>query len=457
MSVQHAWRKHGLMALLPLLAATDFVENTVFTFSASHIAKGLHAGAHAFSAVLAAYATGTMLMIALQQMLSRHWGYRRYLTVALLLFSLGAVCSLFAHSLGELLACRVLQGFGGGALFTSSRILIVLLFAREERAQALRFYIGGLFGLTALGPVLAALVLDLRGWHAAFVVPLPMAVLGLVGVRMLLPSNLGRQTQPLRWDASPVLWFSTAVILVQWSLTEARSEFLTNPLRIALLVLLGAVLLWQFLVHQKHHEEPLIRWRELRHPGYLLGLLLYTLYYVISNANNYLFPVFAEQVLDQPLRTVGILSSLAGVAAWLMALLYVRFAKHVQRKRFLMVAGSLLFILSCLMFATLPATAKPIQVLPALAAKGIFSILVVLPLAGFTFRELDDQRFGHGYQSKNLLRHLAISVGTALSAIGLSWLQEGHSMALAASHAYLVMAGAGGLMLVCVLAQRRLT
>ena len=457
MPLQHTWRKHGLMALLPLLAATDFVENTVFTFAANHIAQGLHAQAHAFSAILAAYASGTMLMIALQQALSRHWGYRRYLTLALLLFSLGAVGSLFAQSLGELLACRVLQGFGGGALFTSSRILIVLMFAREERPLALRFYIGGLFGLTALGPALAALVLDLGGWHAAFAVPLPMAFLGLWGIRTLLPPALGRQAQPVRWDASPVLWLSAAVILVQLSLTQARAEFFTNPLRIALLALLGGVLLWRFLLHQKHHEEPLILWRELRHPGYLLGLLLYALYYVISNASNYLFPVFGEQVLHLQLRTVGLLSSLAGAAAWLTALLYLRFAKHVQRKRLLLVAGSVLFILSCLAFAATPANATLYQLGPALVAKGMFSILVVLPLAGFTFRELDDQRFGHGYQSKNLLRHLAISVGTALSAIGLSWLQEGHGMAVAASHAYLVMAGAGGLMLVCVLAQRRLT
>ncbi|MEO7129288.1 MAG: MFS transporter, partial [Rhodoferax sp.] len=43
---------------------------------------------------------------------------------------------------------------------------------------------------------------------------------------------------------------------------------------------------------------------------------------------------------------------------------------------------------------------------------------MVLPVASLTFRELGDERFAHGYQSKNLMRQIAGSFSTAFAAIG---------------------------------------
>jgi len=419
----HARKKLLLMLLLPLLVGTEFLESGMFVFSASHIAGGIDAAPREFASVLAAYAIGSMTMIALQQWLSRHFGYRRYLVGAQVFFIAGALGSTAADSLGALVVARLVQGFGGGALFTSSRILVLLMFPPAERPRALRFFITVLFGLSALAPALSAWLVDDYGWRWVFAAPVPLMLLGALGAWTLLPDAVGRSAEPVRWAATPLLLFAAAITLVQLGLSEARYDVFMNPGHLIVLAFAGCLMLGWFAAHQWGHEAPLLRWRDLQHPAYLMGLTLYFLHYCMSNASSYLFPIFAERALELPLTTVGLLNTSAAVVTAIAAWSYVRFGSRLQRKKPLMAAGALLMALSAWGFAAMSPDVPASALLPALAAKGAFGALFVLPVAGFTFRDLGEERFAPGYQSKNLMRQLAGSFGTAVASIALADLQ----------------------------------
>ena len=404
-------------------------------------------------------------MIAMQQVLSRHWGYRRYLMVALGLLLAGALGSARATGWPTLVLCRAVEGFGSGALFTSSRILVVQLLGREERPLALRTYIGGLFALSTAGPMLAAVLCEYSGWQSTYLAPIPFAALALLGVYLWMPASVGRDAQPVHWHIRPIVLFAAAIFLIQISLAAMRVESHPDLLPWAVWGAIGAALLCYCVAQQRQHKEPLIRWAELKHPGYLTGLALYSCYYLLSNANNYLFPVLTEHRLDLPMLTIGWLSSFAAVITWLTALLYLRWARHVPQKHWLMAGSCGLLCFSCTWFANTPALAGVPYLLPGLVAKGMFGALLVLPLAGLTFRDLKDAHFGSGYQNKNLIRQIAISLGTAASALEIPQLQRHYENAgvvgtvatpLAVSGVYQILAVACACMLVLVLVQTRL-
>lgn len=65
----------------------------------------------------------------------------------------------------------------------------------------------------------------------------------------------------------------------------------------------------------------------------------------------------------------------------------------------------------------LPPGAPATALVAGLVAKGLFGVMLVLPVAGLTFRGLGDDAFAHGYQSRNLMRQLAGSFSGALTAI----------------------------------------
>ncbi|WP_334157873.1 MFS transporter [Oryzomicrobium sp.] len=437
----HERKKRLLMLLLPAIAGVEFLESGMFVFAASHIAGGVDAAPREFAQVLAAYAIGSMMMIAMQQWLARHFGYRRYLAAAFALFVAGAVASALAEGLQALTLARLVEGFGGGALFTSSRILVMLLFAPAERPRALRHFIVVLFGLSALGPALSGWLVESWGWRWVFAAPVPLMALAAAGAWMLLPDAVGRSGEPVRWAAGPLLLFAAAITLVQLGLSEARYDVFLNPLHLIALALAGLLLLGWFAAHQWGHDEPLLRLRELRHPAYLLGLGFYFMHYCMSNASSYVFPILAERGLGMPLSTVGLLNSFAAAVTWAAAFAYVRFGSKLPAKRPLMAAGAAALALSAWLLASQPPDVNVAALLPALAAKGVFGALFVLPVAGLTFRELGEERFAPGYQGKNLMRQLAGSFGTSLAAIALTDLQFSAHTQLAGGMEHTVSAG----------------
>lgn len=422
MKFSNPWREDKsrlLMALLGLLVGLEFLENGMFVFAASYIVGGVDAGPREFAQAQAAYAIGSMVMIVMQQWLSRHFGYRRYLTAALAIFFVGAAASAASQGIVGLSLARLVQGFGGGALFTSSRILVPMMFGVKERGQAIKYFMLILFGMSACASVLAASLVEGWGWRWIFLSVLPLTALAMAGCWWLLPDGAGRGGQPVRWAATPLLMVAAALTLLQLGLSEARYDLFDHPARLAATAVAGSALFLFFLWHQWRHDEPLLRLRELRNPVYGMGLALYFMHYLLSNASNYVFPIFAERSLGFPLRTVGWLGSFSALVSLVIAYAYIRLAPKMPRKKPLMAAGALALVLSCGLFSVLPPGAPAQALIAGLVAKGMFGVMLVLPVAGLTFRSLSDDAFAHGYQSKNLMRQLAGSFSGAVAAIAL--------------------------------------
>lgn len=412
----HQQRQTLLMMLLALATGVEFLENIMFVFASSHIVGGIDADPRSFALVQAAYAVGSMLMILKQQWLSRRFGYRYYLTGALLLFMAGTLGAATSHSLPRMVAARFVQGFGGGALFTSCRILVNVLFGPTARPRASRIFMIGIFTASALGPAFAAELIDHGVWQDVFYGVLPFAALATLGAWLLLPDAEPRPdaTGPA---LGPLLLFGAAVVTLQAALTEARFDIFSHPFRLALVAIAGLILLSGFLWHQWHHKAPVLHVRALRNPVYLTGLAMYFVYYMINNLSGYVFPIYAEQALKLPLATTGWLNTFAAGISLAGIFVYQRAAPRLSHKKPLMVSGLLVMAAATWWFSGMPPDADPPALAWGLVGKGLFGVLVIIPIAGVTFRSLAGEDFAHGYRSKNLMRQIASSFASALGAV----------------------------------------
>lgn len=417
--LSHRQRQTLLMMLLALATGVEFLENIMFVFASSHIVGGLDADPRGFALVQAAYAVGSMLMILKQQWLSRRFGYRYYLTGALLLFMAGTVVAATSQALPQMVVARFIQGVGGGALFTSCRILVNVLFGPTARPRATRIFMIGIFSASALGPALAAELIDHGVWQDVFYGVLPFAALATLGAWLLLPDAEPRADADSGGGPAlgPLLLFGAAIVTLQAALTEARFDVFSHPLRLTLVAAAGLALLAVFLWQQWHHSEPVLHLRALRQPVYLAGLAMYFVYYMISNLSGYVFPIYAEQALKIPLATTGWLNTFAALVSLAGIFVYLQVAPRLARKKPLMVAGLLLMAATAWWFSQMPPDAGPPALAWGLVGKGLFGVLVIIPIAGLTFRALSPDEFAHGYRSKNLMRQIASSFASALGAV----------------------------------------
>lgn len=409
--------KRWVMALLAMATSIDFFENGVFVFSISHIQGGIDAGPQEFVQVIVSYACASMLVILNQAWLAHRLGYRGLMTLALSLFAMGALLSGLSENTTQLVIARAIQGLGGGALFTSCRVLLNLMFKPAQRLLATRFFMLGIFGSSVLAPLLAGLWIDDWGWRWVFWGVIPMALLAAICSWLWLPAVAPKQKHGGDVSPLPFLFFIIGLVCVQMGFSEARFDIFEHPLRVIITLALGCGLIAIFVRHQWRHPSPLLVLRGLGHPAYLTGLLLYFLHYFLSNFSNYLFPQYVEGALHIPVAQTGLLMSLSALVSFIVIVWYLLWGARRVQKRWLMLCAMGALASYSLWFASLPADAPQEALWPGLLGKGIFGVLLVIPVAGLTFRELKEGDFAHGYRNKNLLRQMAGSFAQAVAAI----------------------------------------
>ena len=159
------------------------------------IADAFDAGAADVGAIVFGYSTSFAIMTAIWGSLARRFGLGRCLTLGVALVAVGAGIAVLAPNLPVLVAARVLQGFGAGAIPTLSMVLISRRLAGPARARALGINVAAVGMGFAGGPLFGGLLLEAFGWHGAMALGLLVAPAAFIFPR--LAPEPGDRTAPL--------------------------------------------------------------------------------------------------------------------------------------------------------------------------------------------------------------------------------------------------------------------
>ena len=163
--------------------------------------------------IINAYLLAFVIAMPLAGRAADLWGARRLYVVALLLFATGSLASGLSRLGGPqlgltwLIAARVVQGFGGGALVPLSMSLAAHLFEGRTRAAALGLEGAATFIGMAVGPAYGAWILlnvslpvpglSISGWQWIFLLNVPIAIVVLLAIYVVAaavetPRHAGR-------------------------------------------------------------------------------------------------------------------------------------------------------------------------------------------------------------------------------------------------------------------------
>jgi len=176
------------------------------------------------------------------------WGARRLYVVALLLFAAGSAAAAASRiggpqtGLAWLIAARVLQGFGGGALVPLSMTLASHLFAGRARALALGVEGAATFVGMAVGPAYGAWVLlnvrlpipglaigQIEPWQWIFLLNVPIALITLL-VLYVVAGGIETPRQRATLDVTGALLASIGLLGTVGGISLAGSRGWLDPL-----------------------------------------------------------------------------------------------------------------------------------------------------------------------------------------------------------------------------------
>jgi EmrB/QacA subfamily drug resistance transporter len=172
------------------------------------------------------------------------WGARRLYVVALLLFGIGSAGAGLSRLAGPdagmdwLVASRVVQGLGGGALVPLSMALASHLFAGRSRSAALGVEGAATFVGMAVGPAYGAWVLlnvnlplpglDLAAWQWIFFLNVPAGIVTLLLI-YVVAGGIETPRSPGRIDLLGALLISVALLAGVGSITLAGQRGWADP------------------------------------------------------------------------------------------------------------------------------------------------------------------------------------------------------------------------------------
>jgi EmrB/QacA subfamily drug resistance transporter len=241
-----AERRIVTIALLLAMTVASLEQTVVSTAMPSIIAalKGLDIYPWVFSAYLLAATVTTPLYGKLADLLGR----KRVLLFGLALFAIGSMLSGLARTMPELIAMRVVQGLGAGAVGPIVLTMLGDLFTLEERARVQGWF-SAVWGISSLaGPALGGVLTDQLSWRWVFFVTVPFAVVSAwILTRYVRETVEHREVLPIDWVGALLLTLSSVVLLLAVLKGGELSWTWGVSLLVVALILLGSFLVWEHL------------------------------------------------------------------------------------------------------------------------------------------------------------------------------------------------------------------
>ncbi len=417
------YKNRYLIAIAVTLAAVlELVDTSIVNVAIPHMMGTLGATLDEIAWVSTSYIIANVIVIPMSSWLSSYFGRRRYLFGSIVLFVVASFFCGAATSLVGLVVWRVIQGLGGGALLSTAQTTIFESFPPEERGigQAI-FGMGVMVGPT-LGPTLGGYIVDAYAWPWIFYINVPLGI-GAAWMVWTYVRNAAHQVRATSIDVMGIALLALAVGSLQWML-ERGERFDWFESRFVLVLAATSLVSTVLLVwHELRTPEPIIDFRILRSrqlaPGVLfaafLGLALYGSVFVL--------PVFLQQLHGYTAWQTGkVILPGALASAFTMAVMG-RLASKLDARP-LVVAGSILFLLSMWSLSRITLDVGQDELFWPLIFRGVGLGLIFVPLTNATVAGLPVRSLGQGTGMFNLMRQLGGSLGIAIMATLLSRLTK---------------------------------
>lgn len=410
---------HGARYLIAfavtLASVLELVDTSIVNVAIPHMMGNLGATLEEVAWVSTGYIVANVIVLPLTGWLSERLGRRNYYTGSILLFTAASFLCGQSTSLVELVAWRILQGIGGGALISTAQAILFDVFPRREAGTAMAIFGMGVMVGPTLGPTLGGWLTDNYSWPWIFYINLPLGLLAAVLCWRYVPEPDHHIEMPeqVDWLGLALLIIGVGALQVMLERGEAHDWFASREIVAEAALASTALLL--FVWQELRAPYPVVNLRILRNPqlttGVVFGLILgFALY-----ASVFALPVFLQNFLGYTAWDTGKVILPGALASAATMAVIGKFNARIDA-RLSITAGVLLFGVAMWQHAHFTLELGMHDLLLPMILRGIAMGLIFVPLTAVTVADLPSAQMAQGTGLFNLSRQLGGSFGIAIAA-----------------------------------------
>jgi EmrB/QacA subfamily drug resistance transporter len=403
--------------LLPWLVAVAFfmesLDTTILNTAVPAISEALNVTPLAMKSVLASYTLSLAVFIPISGWMADRFGTRRIFACAIALFTLGSFLCGVSTSIHMLVACRLLQGFGGAMMVPVGRLTLVRTFAKSELVRTMSFVvIPALIG-PMLGPIAGGLIVGYLHWRFIFFVNIPIGLAGLLMVHLHLPDYREEKNPPL--DIVGLILFGSGIGLLSYVL-EIFGEHMLSSREILGLLTISLALIGGYGLRATQTPFPLLQLK-------LFGIR--TFRSAVSGSFftrlgiggvPFLLPLLYQVGLGfSPIQS-GLLIMPQAIASMSTKFLMPRILARLGYRRVL-ISNTVMLGLLLLLFATIGLHTPVWLIVLQAFCYGAFTSLQYTSMNTLVYADLNEAETSNGSSIASTMQQLSISFGVAAAGL----------------------------------------
>lgn len=332
------------------------VEATIVTTAMPVIASDL-GGFSRYSWIFSSYLLMSTVTVLIYGKLADLFGRKPILFIGLTIFLVGSILCGFATSMEQLIAFRLLQGLGAGAVMPIATTIIGDIYSTEERAK-IQGYLSSVWGISAvLGPAIGGGIVYYLSWEYVFWINVPLGILAMVGIGLFLHEPEREKKVSIDYKGALSLTGSLSIILI-W-LVEGGQSFERLSLVSLALLFSGIGLFIIFIFVERVAKDPLMPFSIWKNPVILYAnLVSFTTGFILIGISTYL-PTFVTGVMEQPAIVAGFTLTAMSIgwplASSMAGHLLIRYGTFTVS-----FIGGISLIVGALLFVSMSATSGPL-------------------------------------------------------------------------------------------------
>ncbi len=403
--------KLGITVAAMLAALMAILDISIVNVALSDIRASFGTPLDQIAWVSTGYMMANVVVIPMTGWLQRKFGFKKYFTGSILLFIVASALCGVAWSLPSLVAFRILQGVGGGAIIPTAQSILFARYPQNEHGMA-----GALFGIGAmtgplLGPTVGGYLIEISSWHWIFLINVPLGfIAAFLAWKYIEEPGYVKPNEGM--DRYGIALLAVGMATLQYVLEEGNHEGWFDSTLIMVLAAIAAVSLITFIVHELEAPNPVVDLRVFANRSYAAATGINFLIGTALFSGGFLFSLYCGTVLHFKALDIGLLF-LKGSAIQLVLMPIVgRFIGRVDG-RFMVGFGVMVITYSLFLNSQFTAASSDTQLIKTVFIRAVGLCFIFVPLSVMALSNLPAAQRGNATGLFNLTRELGGSIGTA--------------------------------------------
>ena len=370
-------QRYWSMLAIALGIMMSVLDSAIANIALPVIAAELHASPAEAVWVVNAYQLAIVIALLPCASLGERVGYRRVYLVGLTIFIAGSLGCALSHTMPELVASRVAQGFGAAGIFSINGALVRFTYPHALLGRGIGLNALVVSVAAALGPTVAAAILAVGPWEWLFAINVPIGIVNLMVASRALPYS-DRSARRFDWTSAALNALTFGLFFVGVDVfAHGRGEGAIAAVEIAAAIAAGLALVRR----EASADSPLIPIDLMKIPIFALSIAT-SVFSFAAQALAYLaLPFYFELALHRDQVETGLLMTPWPVAIGFAAPLAGRLSDRVPAA-----------ILGCGGLAALAAGLALLAILPPNASSADIVWRMALCGLGFGFFQSPNNR-----------------------------------------------------------------